>query len=399
MGVSRISHRFFVAIVSLALIAISMNSAISTRAANESAMFRGNAARTGQHPGPGPEGTPSEQWNVVVDAPVVASPIVVDDTVFVSGWDGVLRALDLANSDERWSIATGALDSAPAVVDGVVYAGGANEDESAGMLYAIEVEDGGEIWRHETAFALSDSSPVVDGGVLYIGGGNGDETAGALYAINAATGDEVWSYDTPMPVWSSPAVADGQVYVGSGAVDADSGIVFALDTENGGELWTFAVADGTVLTAPAVSNGVVFIGSTSLYALDAETGTPLWTVSEDRETFDTSPAIVDGVVFVGGDDLSAHDAKSGDTLWSTDLGAYVASPVESDGMIYVGTYDGDLVAIDASIGDEQWRVTIALPGESGDRVVASSPAVIDGTVYVTSLSNDDDGKGAVHALR
>ena len=56
-------------------------------------------------------------------------------------------------------------------------------------------------------------------------------------------------------------------------------------------------------------------------------------------------------------------------------GPVVASPTLAAGRVYVGSYDGNLYAIDAASGAVAWKVDL------GARV-ASSAAVADGTVYV-----------------
>jgi eukaryotic-like serine/threonine-protein kinase len=364
------------------------------------AMFRGDAARTGQQPGPGPKGAPSEQWRVTLSDIVVATPIVVGEHVFVAGWDGVVRALDLTSGDELWSFTTGSLDSTPAVVDGVVYAGGANGDESAGTLYAIDAETGAEVWRHETGYALSDSSPAVVDGVIYIGGGNGEETAGALYAIDATSGDEIWSFEATLPIWSSPAVGDDRVFVGGGGVDADNGAVYAVDLETGDEVWTFAVDDGTVSTTPAVVDGLVYVTTRSLYALDSANGKPAWTVSDDTLSYESAAAVIDDVVYVGGSTLSAFDAETGDVIWTNaEFDAFLASPVVADDVIYIGSYLGDLFAIDPATGDEIWSASVLAPDTSDNRLIVNSVAVVDGAIYVSSLATGDDENGVVHAFQ
>ena len=344
--------------------------------------------------------TPSEQWRFTLDAIVVASPIVVGERVFVAGWDGVVRALDLNSGDELWSFATGSLDRTPAVVDGVVYAGGANSDETAGTLYAIDAETGAELWRHETVYALSDSSPAVVEGVVYIGGGNGEETAGALYAIDATTGDEIWSFETAMPIWSSPAVGDGRVFVGGGGVDADNGAVYAVDQATGDEVWTFAMDDGTVSTTPAVVDGLVYVTTRSLYALDSDNGKPNWTVSDESLSYETAVAVGDGVVYVGGSTVSAFDAQTGDEIWAnTEIDAFLASPVVADDVIYVGSYEGDLLAIDPATGEEIWSTSVLAPDESDDRLIVNSVAVVDGAIYVSSFPAGDEESGVIHAFQ
>jgi outer membrane protein assembly factor BamB len=64
--------------------------------------------------------------------------------------------------------------------------------------------------------------------------------------------------------------------------------------------------------------------------------------------------------------------------WTYDTGkAIVSSPVISNGIVYVGSDDAHLHAIDLATGEERWRF------ETGDMIEAP-PLVRDGTVYVGS---------------
>jgi len=58
----------------------------------------------------------------------------------------------------------------------------------------------------------------------------------------------------------------------------------------------------------------------------------------------------------------------------------VSSPAVVDGTVYVGSNEGVLYALDAVSGDEEWTY------EANDEIM-SSPAVLDGTVYVGSHDN------------
>ena len=65
------------------------------------------------------------------------------------------------------------------------------------------------LWSYTTDNAI-ESTPAVADGVVYVG-----STDHTLYALNADTGDRVWSFETSAGIQSSPAVAGGIVYVGS----------------------------------------------------------------------------------------------------------------------------------------------------------------------------------------
>lgn len=65
--------------------------------------------------------------------------------------------------------------------------------------------------------------------------------------------------------------------------------------------------------------------------------------------------------------------------------AFASSPAVVDGTVYVAGWFGPVYALDAGSGEEQWRL------QTGDWV-ESSPAVVDGTVYVGGFD------GNVYAL-
>ena len=84
------------------------------------------------------------------------------------------------------------------------------------------------------------------------------------------------------------------------------------------------------------------------------------------------------------------DADSGELRWRYETGdAVFSSPAVVDGVVYVGSSDSYLYAVDADSGELRWRY------ETGDAVL-SSPTVMDGVVYVGSVDGsayavDEDG--------
>jgi len=100
---------------------------------------------------------------------------------------------------------------------------------------------------------------------------------------------------------------------------------------------------------------------------------------------------VRGLVYVGSEDASLYalNAKSGAKIWSYTTGDNVfSSPAIWDGVVYVGSGDYSVYALKALTGTEIWNYTT---GSS----VESSPAVSNGTVYVGSV---DDSVYALNAV-
>ncbi len=104
---------------------------------------------------------------------------------------------------------------------------------------------------------------------------------------------------------------------------------------------------------------------------------------------ESSPAVANGVIYIGSDDgnLYALNASTGAKLWSftTDLGVR-SSPAVANGVVYVGSYEtagngegGNMYALNASTGAKLWS-------DNTGSAVLSSPAVVDGVVYVDTVA-------------
>ncbi|MDP2953063.1 MAG: PQQ-binding-like beta-propeller repeat protein, partial [Chloroflexota bacterium] len=97
----------------------------------------------------------------------------------------------------------------------------------------------------------------------------------------------------------------------------------------------------------------------------------------------SSPAVANGVVYVGSGDkkLYALDAATGALRWSYTTGdAVTSSPAVASGVVYVGSRDRKVYALDAATGALRWSYTTG-------GMVDSSPTVANGVVYVGSWDN------------
>ena len=107
--------------------------------------------------------------------------------------------------------------------------------------------------------------------------------------------------------------------------------------------------------------------------------------------FGAAPTVVDGVVYVGSDDnnLYALDAATGAVLWIHDTGNPVRSaPTVADRVVYVGSGDDGLYALDAANGAVLWSHDVGAG-------VPVAPAVSGGVVYTSAFV---DGAPRVVAL-
>ena len=113
----------------------------------------------------------------------------------------------------------------------------------------------------------------------------------------------------------------------------------------------------------------------------------------------SSPVVADGLVYFGSDDQKVHavELASGALRWShTTEDIVEAPPVVHEGAVYVGSYDCFLYALDAGSGELRWRF------ETGDKIVGAAVPVRgpEGTTrivtgsYDTSLYGIDPETGA-----
>ncbi|MCY3758050.1 MAG: PQQ-like beta-propeller repeat protein, partial [Acidobacteria bacterium] len=110
----------------------------------------------------------------------------------------------------------------------------------------------------------------------------------------------------------------------------------------------------------------------------------VWTL-EVGESIESSAAIVDGVAYVGSQsgDLLAVSLSSGEELWryrAAEFGIGESSPCVGQGLVYIGDLDGVLHAVDVRTGKAAW--TFATEGE-----IKSSPVLVGSRVLVGSYDS------------
>jgi eukaryotic-like serine/threonine-protein kinase len=213
-----------------------------------------------------------------------------------------------------------------------------------------------------------------------------------------------WQFQTKGQVLSSPAVTPDTVYIGS-----SDHFLYAVDRNNGAEKWKFKT-NGRITSSPAVANGIVYFTcyDGNAYAVDASTGTQKWkfalpgerrfaanhlhgatpngeTMPDPFDFYLSSPVVVDGLVYFGSGDTNIYalDAASGQLKWKFKTGDVVhASPAIAGGKLYVGSWDSYFYALDSKSGKEVWRFKTGEDAEIHNQVgIQSSAAVADGIVY------------------
>lgn len=211
-----------------------------------------------------------------------------------------------------------------------------------------------------------------------------------VLSVSACTGS------VPPKGWSGPAASDDNVFVGS-----RNGKVVALKASDGSLLWEFPPEGGEriqgIYGVPAVNGNLVIaaaygIGTSPtadngrVYALSADKGKMEWQypMQGQVQAFVGSPVATGGVLFIGSSDgnLYALDAASGAEKWRFTTGNKVwSTPAVSGGVIYFGSTDRNLYAVDISSGKKLWAFT-------SQGSVMATPLVQDNTIYVGSFDRN-----------
>jgi len=298
-------------------------------------------------------------WTYTAGAAIYSSPAVADGNVYFLSTDGIIHAVDAASGGLNWSttIGPGSWDwSSPAVHDGYVFIASSN-----GIAYSLDAASGATNWSANIG-GQPDSPIAVVNGKVYSGTHNFNNSSPTLVALDEATGNIAWTYDyylyhggvVGMINSNGVAVVDGdsdgdlEVYFGVYNWGGTDNQTVCLDEATGIEIWTADIG-GNSTSTPAVHGGTVFIGSDNdkVYALDAATGDEMWTYQTGGAVW-AAPAVADGKVFVGSWDhtLYALDEEDGTLIWNyyTGMSRMLGSPAVADGMVFVGNENGKIYA-------------------------------------------------------
>ena len=285
--------------------------------------------------------------------------------------------------------------SSPAIWRNSVFVG----DESS-VLHKLSLKNGNILGSFKTKGPVY-STPAVKNDYVVFGSADSN-----VYCINASTCNLVWKVKTGAEVLGSPSIDSDTVYIGG------SDRKFrAVDLKTGKILWTFDKLNGFIETKPQVYKNKIIFGAwdTYLYCLNKTSGELLWKWKGEREGLLYSPAAfwpvaAKDIVFIVAPDrkLTAVDINTGKQLWRTakyqvreTIGisedkskffvrtmrdSIIAFPVsetlpeplwitnakfgydinsaqlsEKDGVLFYGTKNGLLLALNSSTGKILWE--------------------------------------------
>jgi outer membrane protein assembly factor BamB len=201
-------------------------------------------------------------------------------------------------------------------------------------------------------------------------------------------------------VTAPPVAADGRIFV----MDAEAR-VSAIDASSGRTIWRVDLAKRSKRDREAfggglaVSGGRLFVTSGFRFvdALDVQTGKVVWSTPVDSPVHGAPTVIAGRVMTINVDDeLETFSAETGQPDWTyqalTEPARILAaaSPTPAGDTVIAGFASGELSALGAANGNEEWTVTLSRTSRTNAlseiRDIAGRPVVYQGDVFAGSHS-------------
>jgi outer membrane protein assembly factor BamB len=207
---------------------------------------------------------------------------------------------------------------------------------------------------------------------------------------------KLWTVRSGYLLEYPPVVANGRVFV-----QHQHGRVFAVNAANGKVLWNHEFGHCSA-SSPTVVGDVVYVALMqarpcarqprdqrgAVIALRVRDGKVLWQF-RDLAAIESSPLVVDGLLYVGSWDrnLYAIDIETHKVRWTFEADDELnSSPAYAGGNVYIGSDGGSVYAVKAKTGRQLWHYG------GGSEYFYATPAVAYGRVYIGNTN------GTMYAL-
>ncbi len=377
-------------------------------------MFRGNPTRTFYGTGPLPD-TPTEAW-LYPESPMCSSSSVGGETTVWCGmgWTGQPVVYERANGVTE--LIFGAYDRAvhfvdaesglatrPRFVTGDIIKGSVTLDpdgfpllyfgsrdnklrilaldrDAPEVLWSLDANEVNGIWNNDW-----DGNPVVVDDILYEGGENGWFFA---YQLNRSYGVDGGVRVDPVQLLAVPGYNDDLISRSGRNVSIESSVaVFEQTvyfTNSGGRVVGLDVSNIRSGQAPVIFDFYAGGDIDATPVVDAE---GFLYVSIEYEPTQMDVTERERNREVGQLVKLDPDATGDPRLWGLDLvsasgdSGLWSTPALHEGMLYVNTHAGDLIAVDADSGEVVWSDPVGFHSWS-------SPAVVDSMLIVATCTGE-----------
>jgi outer membrane protein assembly factor BamB len=216
---------------------------------------------------------------------------------------------------------------------------------------------------------MNSSSNVVSEDIVYT-----YISPGEIYALDAGIGEPIWNRKI------GDKIVNHEVSKNLVVIGTDSGVC-AITKETGIVKWYQYV--GEIHSKPIIVDDLVITSCSNgdIYAFDIDSGDIKWNYELPYSGV-ISEVERDTVCIGSGDTCYCFNIRDREIRWKFETaGKITASPRTDGNSVYLGSWDGNVYAVDLSTGDLKWKYQTGWG-------IDSTPDVSDGMVFVGSLDNN-----------
>ena len=275
-------------------------------------------------------------------------PAFSADNIFFADSTGQIKSFNSNQGKINWEKKVNSLSSGIASGFGMLVVA-----DTDGNIISLNQADGSILWSVNVKGEVLAPS-VISTKLVIVKTGSGE-----LIALDRNTGEIVWSYRSKLPTLtirgnSSPVIDDDKIYV-----SFDNGRLTVFELDSGFPVWDGAISyvGGTSElenlidsdSNPIVEGGLVYTTNYqgALNIFDIAQKRSVWQV--EASSF-YSPLLIKGLIVLveSGSNMKSYYAKTLQESWTSDefLNRQLSNPIEFDGSIIVGDFEGYIHIID-----------------------------------------------------
>lgn len=331
--------------------------------------------------------TGAKKWTADVGSEILQGPLLSDSLMYVVCADQKIYAINYLNRKTRWNNFVGNVATI-SLSNGLIYLRTANR-----TLQVLDAQTGIKRWSAEI-YNGADSIPTIGTDIVLV-----RTHKDSLKAFEPQTGARKWGKVVRANLKANPTTSLGTTYYNSDSL-------YAVDNGNGRKKWAYfvgkiTIGQGTIATSISQINAMLFTRGL-LYFAD-ESNQKLTAIRADSAIFRRSFSPISNITGLGsinsviyaytkGGGLTAVDTSLRNEVWRLSIDVNLQNdPTIVSGIIFAGSFTNNFYALDGKTGTKKW--TFATVGNiparstfSNDIVFVNSP---DGSVYAL---NAETGK-------